>query len=180
LLPRDKLDRLRLDASAVEKTPSGKLIVAASKQPGAAVLVAYRSRLARIDAALSAPLDELRRLVARLFLLFPQSNVAPQASVEAYASVLADRPLWAIERAFNRVRQSGAAFRPSAPELWKLATDECSALLEERDLIATVLDAEPYEDRGSVEREKSRARVKSGFQSLKAALGAVDLSQKAS
>ena len=123
-----------------------------------------------MQVALSAtPIETVERRMAKLFLMFPAAGLsgeATRATAQAYAGVLSSFPVWAIDRACQKVIASGETFRPSAPEIRKLVVAECKFAFAEEDDLRVILTAERYEP-----REKSdRDRVKIGLAQLRAVL----------
>jgi hypothetical protein len=152
--------------NAVERTPAGQLIVSSASVPGDAEMASYRRRLSAIEAGLkNNSLAALIRRMARLFLLFPVTGQAAgmgESTAEAYASVLSAVPIWAVDKACIKIVNSGAKFRPSAPEILKLAVENCRFAHDEADTLRAILAAEPYQQNDPTERD----RVKNGFAEL--------------
>ena len=156
--------------NAVERESSGKLVIAENLAPTVAERDAFRERYIEIqDGLRPAGIDDVKRRMARFFLLFPVSGQTAdmlEETADAYARVLSSMPLWAVDKACKRVISSGATFRPSAPELRKMADAECQPYYGEAATLLAIEDAEPYR----VNTDDGRARVKAGFASLIAQL----------
>ena len=166
--PRAKLTELRRYRNAVETTPAGNLVVSELLRPSVAEMDVYYNRLNELNEGMRSDIGAVKRRMARLFLLFPVSaGENTEAVADAYASVLSGIPLWAVDSACKAAIDSGAKFRPSAPELLTVATKSCSGLLEEVSDLTKVLTAEPYRPRPENERD----RVKRGFAELLGSLG---------
>lgn len=172
--PRSFLDRMALRRNAVERAPSGKLVVADNLAPTVGELASFRDRYLEIQEGLRrAGVEEAKRRMARLFLLFPMPGMGAgmvEEMADAYARALASLPLWAIDRACKKVIDSGATFRPSAPELRKLAAGEVAAFHSEAAALKAIMDAEPYH----VNTDNERSRVKAESKALIAELGSTN------
>jgi hypothetical protein len=75
------------------------------------------------------------------------SGEKAQAMLEVYATDLSAFPVWAIDRAGMKIRDSGAKWLPSSPEILKMVDAECRFAVEEAEDIAIILAAEPYKPR---------------------------------
>ena len=143
-------------------------MIARSRAPGREELAEIEQRALAIRADMSpTPVETVERRLAKLFLMFPMTGLTGdtgKAAIEAYAGVLRPFPIWAIDRACQKVISSGATFRPSAPEIRKLVDAECRLLYEELDAIHMITTAEVYEPSPPTERD----RVKAGYVEIKA------------
>jgi hypothetical protein len=154
--------------SAVERKPDGGYMIARPLAPSRADLVEIEERAQAIQAGMSPTAAEtVERRMAKLFLMFPMVGLAGdngKAAIEAYAGILRVFPLWAIDRACQKVITSGATFRPSGPEIRKLVEAECRPIYEELDVLRVITTAEIYEPQAATERD----RIKGGYAEIKA------------
>jgi hypothetical protein len=168
--PKQFLDLVATYRNAVVRTPSGKYVMSSRLAPGDGDRQELQRRHLAIQAGLRpAPIDAVERRMAKIFVMFPVAGVSAEmmrATVEAYAGVLSAFPLWALDRACQKIIASGATFRPSAPEIRKLVVAECDFAYNEADDIQKVLSAEPYNEHPQGYRD----RVKAGFHELIAGL----------
>ncbi len=167
--PREFLDRVASYCNYVDCLPGGKYAISDKFVPNEAELGQFRARYDEIIRGMKSNAESIRKRMTRMFLLFPVAGAGVgtmEETVAAYASVLSGFPLWAIDRACQKVIASGATFRPSAPELRKLADEACKSVYDEADSLQKLLSAEVYHQNTSTERE----RVKAGFKELMADL----------
>jgi hypothetical protein len=115
-------------------------------------------------------IESIKRSIARLFGLMPVVGLDAdnaEVTVTEYARVLSLQPLWAVNAACRAVLDSGAKFRPGAPELLALAREKGRAIHAEANKITRVLSAKVYHTPTAAERE----RIRVGFADLGARLG---------
>ena len=137
--PREFLDRVASYCNYVDCLPGGKYAISDKFVPNEAELSQFRARYDEIIRGMKSDGEAIRKRMARLFLLFPvqgQASGMMDETISAYASVLSGFPLWAIDRACQKVIASGATFRPSAPELRKLADEACKSVYDEAEFVA--------------------------------------------
>ncbi len=153
--------------AAVERAVGGGLEIPSDRAPSAeARRLLDDRRLCLVAALSSAETVAIRRRVAKLFGMFAPGAMDAETSeglVEDYTRLLASQPLWAIDRACIAALHSGGTFRPSAPELLRLAADACDAERRELADLRRVLSAKIYH----VATPEMRARVRAGFDRLK-------------
>jgi hypothetical protein len=116
-----------------------------------------------------APIESVEKRMATIFLWFTTAGLSEesaQALTQAYARVLSGFPTWAVDRACIKIRDSGAKFRPSAPEIRKWVEAECAPAYQEAETLHLIITAERY----SPATEAERARVKAGFAEFIASL----------
>ena len=167
--PREFLDRVASYCNYVDCLPGGKYAISDKFVPRETELVQFRARYDEIIKGMKSDSEAIRKRMGRLFLLFPVAGQTPASIaeiVEAYTSVLSSFPIWAIDHACQKVIASGTTFRPSAPELRKLADEACKSVYDEADSLQKLLSAEVYHQNTSTERE----RVKAGRKELLAGL----------
>lgn len=157
--------------NAIERTPAGKYVVPDVLAAPSLEREQYERRFEMICVGLrNTDMAALQKRMGRFFLLFPVAGQSPGSAAdmaEAYASVLSAVPLWAVDTACQKVIASGATFRPSAPELRKMADEACRPYFDEADALRQILTAEVYHQNTATERE----RVKTGFKTLLAEIG---------
>jgi hypothetical protein len=110
-----------------------------------------------------ADLDDAKRSIARLFGLLPMVGIdaaSVEATVTDYARVLSSQPLWAINAACRAVVESGAKFRPGAPELLVLARKKAQGAHAEADQITAVLAAKVFHEPTDAERAVVRDKIR--------------------
>lgn len=164
---RDQIARYR---GYVETTASGKHQISALNAPSANELVEIEQRHALVLSWLRpAPIESVEKRMATIFLWFTTAGLSEesaQAVTQAYARVLSGFPVWAVDRACIKIRDSGAKFRPSAPEIKKWAEAECAPAFHEAETLRLIITAERYSPRSKAEH----ARVKGLFAQFIASL----------
>jgi hypothetical protein len=149
--------------NAIETTPTGRRMIVAGAL-SKADLLEYARRIDEIGVGLApGPPGDIKRRLALFFLGFgapPSEDV-----VDAYTSILAGFPLWAIDRAIKAVINRGDKFRPSAPELHRLAEDEIVPFRAEAAQIKAITGAIPYSPPPATEE---RARVNAAIEAWRA------------
>lgn len=118
--------------------------------------------------------DEIRMLVAAMFLGFPNLKISPddaKKTAALYVSQLRDFPAWAVKKACENVLQdrvSGRSpdFAPSVATIAGICRDHVRDLAEENGRLAAIIGADVYH----VPSDDERARVKAGFEKLIAEL----------
>jgi hypothetical protein len=169
--PKPLLDLIAKYKNAVERMPSGKYVVSSHLAPSGNDLPELERRSFEIREGLrAAPSETVERRMGKLFSMFPStSNMSgdkAKAVVDAYAGVLSPFPVWAIDKACQRIIASGAKWLPSAPEIRKMVDTECKFAFDEAESLQIVLTAEPYEPRLQTYRD----RMVAGFRQLRALL----------
>jgi hypothetical protein len=164
---RDQIARYR---GYVETTASGKHQISALNAPSANELVEIENRRALVLGWLRpAPIESVEKRMATIFLWFTTAGLSEESAravTQAYARVLSGFPVWAVDKACIKIRDSGAKFRPSAPEIRKWVQAECAPAYHEAETLHLIVAAERY----SPATEGERARVKEGFAQFIASL----------
>jgi hypothetical protein len=170
LAPKPFRDRIARYRSHVETTAAGKHQISALNAPNANELAEIEQRRALVLGWLrSAPIESVEKRMATIFLWFTSAGLSEesaQAVTQAYARVLSGFPVWAVDKACIKIRDSGARFRPSAPEIRKWVEQECAPAFHEAETLQLIITAERYEPRSEAER----ARVKAAFAQFIASL----------
>lgn len=137
--------------------------ISQTRAPNEAERGELETRLQALAVSLrAADFDAVKRRVAKLFGMMPQVGTDADTIVELvsdYSNVLKSQPLWAIDGACVSVIESGAKFRPSAPEFLALARSKAQPFFAEMAKIDAVLRARIIREPDPAER----ARVKAKF-----------------
>ena len=132
-------------AGAVERAPEGRLEISSDYAPTQPEREAFGVRARHLEASLQRPkLENVMRRVAKLFLMLSTGGLDAESSdalVTDYATLLSSQPLWAIDAACMQVLNSGATFRPSAPEFLAIARKHAEPYRTELYEIGQVLKA---------------------------------------
>jgi len=170
LAPKSFRDQIARYRGYVETTPAGKHQISALNAPSASDLIEIEQRHALVSGWLRrAPIDSVEKRMATVFLWFTTAGLSDESAravTQAYARVLSAFPLWAVERVCVRIRNSGAKFRPSAPEIRKWVEAECAHAYHEAETLRVIITAERY----SPATKAERGRVKGGFAQFLASL----------
>lgn len=144
-------------------TIGAKREISEARAPNAAERGELETRRQGLAVSLrAADFEAVKRRVAKLFGMMPQVGADADTIVELvsdYSNVLKSQPLWAIDGACVSVIESGAKFRPSAPEFLALARSRAQPFFAEMAKIETVLRATVVREPDPAER----ARVKAKF-----------------
>jgi hypothetical protein len=168
--PKPLLDLIARYRNSVEPKAFGKYVVSSHLAPSGNDLPELERRRLEIREGLRATqIETVERRMGKFFLMFPSASVSSdkaKAALEVYAGVLSPFPVWAIDRACMKVRDSGAKWLPSAPEIRKMVDAECRFAFDEAESLEIILAAEPYEPRFQTYRD----RMMAGFKNLLALL----------
>jgi len=158
---RDLVARIR---SRLEEITPGRYQINRADAPNAGELRQIEQRQALVTSWLTpSAMKRVEARVAVVFLWFPTVGLSAdsaEATTTAYARAVCDLPLWAIEKACMKIRDSGATFRPSAPELRKLAKAECDPAYQELADLRQITTAEQYVPSANPERQRVQAMFK--------------------
>ena len=158
-------------ALAIEMTPGGVAELEASYalSPGDRQVLEARKR-AVAPALRGSDVETIKRRLARLFGMMAGAagdEKSTASLISDYAKVLSSQPLWAIDAMIHRVIDSGATFRPSAPDMLKMARSATEPLHVEMTQIDRVLAARIY----TLPDPDQRARVLAKMKAFAASLG---------
>jgi hypothetical protein len=138
--------------------------------PDGARIALTNRRDALIEATGAAGPELAGRLIGRLFEMFPAAG-ADSADIARlisnHAKSVSHAPAWAIAEAIQKIRDSGARFRPSEPEFVRVVADCAAPARAELADISRLLSAKVYH----VPAETERDRVKARFSALVAGIG---------
>ncbi len=161
---RSSRDKTAIYRNAIEPSlTAGKNRIEASRAPSRDERAFLERRLSLITSGLgSANRDKIRWRLNKFFKLYP-GDPDPDV-IDAYADALSILPLWAIERACNLSIAKGTTFKPSAPELAKLASDEIQPFWKELDDLRIITMAEVY--KATEDRKAVMARMRAQYPTI--------------
>ena len=147
----------------VETTASGKHQISALNAPSANELVEIEQRRALVLGWLrSAPIESVENGWRRSFFGSQRPAFLRKARRRSHKLMLASCRASQFGRSTKHASKSansGARFRPSAPEIRKWVEAECAPAFHEAETLHVIITAERYEPR----TEAERARVKTAF-----------------
>ncbi len=161
---RNSRDKTAIYRNAIEPSlTAGKNRIEAGRAPSRDERAFLERRLSVVTAGLGiANRDKVRWRLNKFFKLYP-GEPDPDV-IDAYADALSILPLWAIERACNLSISKGTTFKPSAPELAKLASDEVQPFWKELDDLRVITTAEVY--KATEDRKAVMARMRAQYPTI--------------